>query len=125
MESINDRLRQLIEALELNNNLFAGRIGVNPVVTHNIISGRRTKPSVDVLEKILLSFDNVSAEWLICGRGAMWRNLSKLPAETNLPSKKNDITVSMFDLLREQLRESQHNNHMLLDIIKNLSQKEI
>lgn len=116
--NINDRLKVLIESLGLNNNLFAKQIGVNPVVTHNIISGRKTKPSSDVLEKILLSFDNINAEWLVCGKGPMWSvpppDSTPLPAATH----PNHQTI---ELLYQQLHEAQRINHDLLEVVKNLS----
>ena len=117
---INDRLKVLIEAVGLNNNLFAKQIGVNPTVTHNIISGRRTKPSSDLLEKILLSFDNINAEWLVCGKGSMWSDPTRHPTP-DLPTDSSDSLRQTIEILRQQLEETQRANRDLLEAIKNLS----
>ena len=68
--TINNRIELIINALELNNNSFSMRIGVNSTVIHNIVKGRNA-PSYDVLQKILLSFDNISADWLLTEKGEM------------------------------------------------------
>lgn len=73
-EDVNKRVADLIKALGLNVNSFSVAIGVaNPVIT-NIVGGRRSKPSFDLLAKILLSFDNINADWLIIGKGSMFKD---------------------------------------------------
>jgi hypothetical protein len=69
MTTINERVGILIDALKLNKNSFSISIGVDPTVIHNIVGGRLTKPSFEVLEKILLSHDNINLEWFILGKG--------------------------------------------------------
>ncbi len=91
MTTINERIKLLIEALGLNKNSFSTKIGVDSTVIHNIVSGRLTKPSFDVLEKILLSNDNINLEWLILGKSDklfkdnkaqfQYTNLAESPAE--------------------------------------------
>ncbi len=68
---INDRIFKLIEMFDMNPHSFAEAIGVKGPVIFNIIKGRRNKPSFDVLEKILYSFDNVNPKWLIKGEGSV------------------------------------------------------
>ena len=86
--TINNRIELIINSLELNNNSFSMRIGVNSTVIHNIVKGRNA-PSYDVLQKILLSFDNISADWLITEKGEMINNnkrieYSKTPIDSNV-----------------------------------------
>ena len=52
-----------------NKNSFCIKAGIKPQTLHHIISGRKTKPSFVVLEKILSTFVDVSTEWLITGSG--------------------------------------------------------
>ena len=59
-----------------NKKKFAERIGFAPQVVFNIVSGRKSKPSFDVLEAIISSFDEISPEWLLTGNGAMLRGQS-------------------------------------------------
>jgi transcriptional regulator with XRE-family HTH domain len=69
LKSVNQRIKFLIEELNLNNRAFSIKLGVDPTVIHNIVSGRMSTPSYAVLEKILLTFDNINANWLITGKG--------------------------------------------------------
>jgi hypothetical protein len=68
---VNDRIAALISALGMNNNSFSVAVKVAAPVIYNIVdpAGRRSKPSFEVLEKILLSFDNINLEWLLLGKG--------------------------------------------------------
>jgi len=75
--SVNDRILYLIDnQLGGNKKKFAERIGFAPQVVFNIVSGRKSKPSFDVLEAIISSFDEISPEWLLTGKGAMLREQS-------------------------------------------------
>lgn len=129
--TINERLRLLIRELGLNNNSFAKAIGVNPVVTFNIIEGRKTKPSFDLLEKILFTFDNVNAYWLLKGEGAVFRTNIKSAQKQSMPSQPsvtNPSTPSIETIISEhqkiivaisnQLEESTKTNKELLDFLK-------
>lgn len=66
--SINNRIELIISKLRMNNNSFSNAIGVNPTIIHNIIKGRNA-PSYDLLTKIVLSFENVSSDFLLKGIG--------------------------------------------------------
>ena len=85
--TINNRIGLIISSLELNNNSFSLRIGVNSTVIHNIVKGRNA-PSYDVLQKILSSFDNISADWLITEKGEMINNNKRLEY-TKSPTDSN------------------------------------
>lgn len=72
-EMINDRIAALIDDLGVTPNRFSDSISVNPTVIHNIIKGRRSKPSYDVLEKIISSYKELNTEWLLKGNGRVWK----------------------------------------------------
>ena len=71
-ETIQVRIKMIIEDLKLNNRTFAIHLGVDPTVIHNIVTGRKSQPSFAVLEKVVLSFDNIDAKWLLTGKGNMY-----------------------------------------------------
>lgn len=76
-EQINDRILSVIKELTLNPNSFAESIGVSGTVVHNIVSGRRTKPSYDLLVKIFKTYSDLNATWLLKGEGKHWIEESK------------------------------------------------
>ena len=69
---INDRIFKLIKVLEMNPTSFSDSIEVSVTVIFNIIKGRRSKPSYDLILKILKTYNRLNAEWLMKGEGSMW-----------------------------------------------------
>ena len=57
---INERIKLIMKANRMNAAQFAETIGVKPANLSHILSGRN-KPSMDFLEKVLLTFENVNA----------------------------------------------------------------
>ena len=107
---VNDRILYLIDSqLGGNKKKFAERIGFAPQVVFNIVSGRKSKPSFDVLEAIISSFDEISPEWLLTGKGAMLREQSAPevappPSEPAFPGfieKIQDLSVKVGRLEAE------------------------
>lgn len=116
----------IIRELGLNNNSFAKTVNVSPTVTFNIVSGRNTKPSYELLEKILFTFDNISAEWLIRGEGSMFRakNQNIKPLTTEIASSNEDLDKLLIlnqkqavDTLKSQLETTNKINETLLEIV--------
>jgi hypothetical protein len=67
--SVNTRLADLLNLLSLSNTAFSAKLSVVPSVVANIIGGRQSKPSFELLEKIGNAFPEVSMEWLVRGKG--------------------------------------------------------
>lgn len=119
--TINERLSLLIKALGLNNNSFAKKLNVNPAVTFNIIEGRRTKPSYDLLEKIVFTFDNINLYWLLKGEGDMFRqNPTPLNTDENPEptTREPDGRDEFIELLKKQLDEANRMNQDLMHLLK-------
>lgn len=53
-----------------NKRAFSMAVGVTPTVIENVVGTRQGKPSFDVLEKVCANA-NISATWLMTGRGEM------------------------------------------------------
>ncbi|OUJ71789.1 helix-turn-helix domain-containing protein [Hymenobacter crusticola] len=65
-----ERIRQLLETRQLTPTQFADAIGVaRPIISH-ILSGRN-KPSLEVVQKIIGAFPDLSLSWLLSGTGEM------------------------------------------------------
>ena len=69
-----ERIDHLIQTLHLSARQFAELIRIQPGTISNIMAGRN-KPSLDVMQKILDKYPTLSPEWLIAGRGDMWRTV--------------------------------------------------
>ncbi|MCB8998991.1 MAG: helix-turn-helix domain-containing protein [Bacteroidales bacterium] len=68
-----DRLVALLKSEGINPTRFAERIGVQRSSMSHILSGRN-KPSYDFIVKILESFPAVSPDWLLRGKGSMYKD---------------------------------------------------
>jgi transcriptional regulator with XRE-family HTH domain len=68
-----ERLVQLLKSEGINPTRFAERIGVQRSSISHILSGRN-KPSYDFIIKILDSFPAVNPDWLLRGKGLMYKN---------------------------------------------------
>lgn len=77
METINDRMEMLVnEHFDGNKAAFAKAIGLSPTGLSNYLgSKRRSKPSVDMVTKIVTNF-NVDAYWLLTGKKSQLTQLS-------------------------------------------------
>ena len=61
-----DRVKKIISANGLTNSSFADKIGVPRSSISHVLSGRNN-PSLDLIIKILQSFDGISANYLLSG----------------------------------------------------------
>lgn len=74
LSMINDRISHLIKVLKINASAFSQSLNVKDAVIFNIIKGRRSKPSYELIMKILKVYDKLNTDWLIKGEGSMWRD---------------------------------------------------
>lgn len=82
-ETVNERIRLIAEKLYKNNvNELCRALDIKQATMSNIVAGRMSKPSFEVLAAIIEK-SNVSAEWLITGKGEMLK--SSLPKEEPAP----------------------------------------
>ena len=67
-----ERIEKVISSLGLNARQFAAEIHVQPGTISNMMAGRN-KPSLEVMKRIMERYPTLNPEWLIAGRGEMWR----------------------------------------------------
>jgi transcriptional regulator with XRE-family HTH domain len=71
-----DRILSFLQSENKSYAQFAEEIGVQPSGISHILSGRNN-PSLDFVMKMLLKYTSLSAEWLLFGQGAMYKNVSQ------------------------------------------------
>lgn len=104
-----DRLLQLMQLEQLSPAKFADILGIQRSGLSHILSGRN-KPGYEFISKLLLKFPTVSAEWLITGKGKMYKQ--ELVQEQPIDRKKEnsrDLFSSQIDepqKVENQLREN-------------------
>lgn len=98
-DNLRNRIEELINSEKLSYTQFARKIGIQGTIISHIMNGRN-KPSLDVVQKILINFKNVSYEWLISGVGDMYKNEVKFVENKEVNHKNNDNQLdfpSLFD----------------------------
>lgn len=92
METIAERIKELIETLQLSNSEFAKQTNLNPATVSHILGGRN-KASLQVIENIKQAFTNVNIDYLITGDGDLFTNV------TNVNTNKEPVSPpSMFPI---------------------------
>ncbi|NOU17989.1 MAG: helix-turn-helix transcriptional regulator [Bacteroidales bacterium] len=87
------RIQKLISYENLTPTKFADIIGVQRSAISHILSGRN-KPSFDLIQKILNKFPRISSEWLLMGRGEMYKTMVQQRL-FDVDQKTNDIKIEV------------------------------
>jgi transcriptional regulator with XRE-family HTH domain len=116
------RLKQLIKSFALTERAFALKCGIAQNTMSYYLSGKR-KPSYEAIEKILLTFPEVSAEWLTRGNGDMF--LGENQIDTKSAERMNKLIDSITTLqevidaknstiaaLTERLKQCENQNNV-------------
>lgn len=111
---MNERVLHLIAVLGESKSSFAARLGISPAVISHISSGRN-KVGLDVVEKIVQVYPQVSLTWLFTGKGKALdaRNTSDLGAILNELSSVTMQVREMEALLAAMKRRLEHAEKML------------
>lgn len=76
MDELNLRIIDLMNKLGHSKSTFAKELGISlPIITH--ISTGRNKPGLDIIQKIISTFEKVNPYWLLLGEGAMLKEPEK------------------------------------------------
>ncbi len=71
-----ERIQKLIEAEGLTSSKFADMIGIQRSSVSHFLNGRNN-PSLEVILKILTAFSKLNSDWLLFGKGSMFKEEAK------------------------------------------------
>ena len=69
-----ERIEKVKDTLGLTARQFAAEIHVQPGTISNMMAGRNN-PSLEVMKRIMERYPTLNPEWLIAGKGDMWRTV--------------------------------------------------
>ena len=103
--NLSAKIELLIQAKKLSASQFADTIGIPRSSISHILSGRN-KPSLDVVQKILIAFPEIPAEELLDDK----RDLSITVSAPKVTSTPTSVTPSLFDAVIPSAPESPKNS---------------
>jgi transcriptional regulator with XRE-family HTH domain len=103
--NLSAKIELLIQAKKLSASQFADTLGIPRSSISHILSGRN-KPSLDVVQKILIAFPEIPAEELLDDK----RDLSITVSTPKVTSTSTSVTPSLFDALIPSAPESPKNS---------------
>lgn len=89
---MNERLQQFLSAENLTSAKLADILGVQRSGLSHILSGRNY-PSYEFIRTILSKFPNLSADWLLLGKGRMYKDAGS-PALPPAPSPSPSLVTA-------------------------------
>ncbi|MBK7627620.1 MAG: helix-turn-helix transcriptional regulator [Bacteroidales bacterium] len=91
-----ERILEFLKAENKSSAQFAEEIGVQPSGISHIFSGRNN-PSLDFVLKMLEKYHFLSTEWLLFGRGSMYKDSRMQTLFEEIKTSERDNELSMFD----------------------------
>lgn len=90
---MNTRLKQFLAAENISQAQFADSINVVRASVSHVLAGRNN-PSYDFIKAIMDNYPQLNIEWLILGKGKMYKETTSAPAQE--PTPKNDIEPGLL-----------------------------
>lgn len=104
--SVYQRLMSILENKQLSVNALSKIIGMSQTTLNTQLKGERTL-AASVVEKFLLSFPDVSAEWVMRGTGSMYldqtkTNVTEVTSESNQSTKDDSLWQAKYEELEKR-----------------------
>lgn len=91
---MNIRLEQFMRAEKLNSAKLAEILQIQPSSISHLLSGRN-RPGFDFISKLLLMFPDLNPDWIINGKGDMYRSYSD--SKSDIVDKVTKITITSLN----------------------------
>jgi len=115
---IHSRLQELIDALNVSVLEFARQLGERRgEKVYHILHGR-LKPRYDTIEKILLAYPQVNADWLLRGEGLMFKQLNSPSAAITTEERLRNMEFLLFQLAERVSLLQETNDQLLVELRK-------
>ena len=84
MDTVNSRIQQFLNMEGVSPAQLADQLGIQRSGLSHLLSGRN-KPSFDFITKLLSSYPNLQADWLLLGRGKPYKDASSAVSAPEIP----------------------------------------
>ena len=100
---MNTRLKQFLSAENISQAQFADSINVVRASVSHVLAGRNN-PSYDFIKAIMDNYPQLNIEWLILGKGKMYKEKTAAPALEPAPNENLEPGL-LFDGFPEETEE--------------------
>lgn len=101
---MNNRLKQFLAAENITQAQFADNIDVVRASVSHVLSGRNN-PSYDFIRSIMLKYPKLNIEWLMFGKGKMYKDQSipEEPKDSPSSEPQESLLFDMDDEIEEEM----------------------
>ncbi|MDP3437007.1 MAG: helix-turn-helix transcriptional regulator [Bacteroidales bacterium] len=107
-----DRLQRFLDLEQLTPARLADILGIQRSGLSHILSGRN-KPGFDLIQKLLTKFPSLNADWLITGKGKVYKESS--------PSHDTSVSSTLFANIEKNIEEVTLRNPSLSPEVKEIN----
>ncbi|MDL2212512.1 helix-turn-helix domain-containing protein [Bacteroides sp. OttesenSCG-928-D19] len=93
--SVIERIREIIKYKGMTPRAFAIAIGFNYSTLNNYLTGRRTSIDLNLLVRIESTFDEISSEWMLTGKGHMLK-FPPIEEDASEEESKEELEDGLF-----------------------------
>ena len=104
-----DRIKQIMEAQHMTQQVFAEFIGTTPATLSGIFNDR-TRPTINIVEAIKKKIPAINTDWLLFGNGTMYK-----PTDGENPAGKPSYAGAADDAPTRQREGSLFGQSQMLD----------
>lgn len=105
---MNTRLKQFLSAENISQAQFADTINVVRASVSHVLAGRNN-PSYDFIKAIMDNYPNLNIEWLILGKGKMYKERSSAPEPEQTQATIEDYGDDLlFPVIDEEVLADTH-----------------
>ena len=101
---MNNRLKQFLAAENITQSQFADKIDVVRASVSHVLSGRNN-PSYEFIKAIIANYPTLNIEWLMFGKGKMYKGSEELPQPHNPVEYHEDLLFN--DLYTEDSHDEE------------------
>ncbi|MES2781114.1 MAG: hypothetical protein V4651_14570 [Bacteroidota bacterium] len=123
IDDLNKRIIEVMVRSEHSKSTFAKVLDVSlPIITH--ITTGRNKPGLDIIQKLLTNFEQISPDWLLLGIGNMYREEAKRYDFTSVIANVQSLSTEIEAIKSVQSSVIQYHK-ILFDEVRHLAEMDI
>ncbi|HEY0976585.1 MAG TPA: helix-turn-helix transcriptional regulator [Flavobacteriales bacterium] len=127
MPPLNARFIQVMEGLGLTGYSFSKEMETSEAVVSNIRNGKNP-PNIQLVERMLKKYEEVDADWLLLGKGRMFRTTAPsqpgtTDGEATLLKTMDDRLARIEKLLDQSIRVQLDRNILVDEVVGDIQQQ--